>query len=71
LPRILGLTVSEFAEQYPHDKFGVVTFLEVLGHQTAPAEFVEQVKSCLRPRGYMALSVRDVMQMAPYNFSGA
>jgi 2-polyprenyl-3-methyl-5-hydroxy-6-metoxy-1,4-benzoquinol methylase len=71
LLRILGLTISEFAEQYPDDKFGVVTFFEVLEHQAAPAEFVEQVKSCLRPRGYIALSVRDVMQMAPCNFLGA
>jgi hypothetical protein len=34
LLRILGLTISEFAEQYP-----------------------EQVKSCLRPRGYIAWGV--------------
>src|ERR1700692_553808 len=57
LPRVLGLTISEFAERYPDDKFDVVTFFEVLEHQAAPAEFVEKVKTCLRPGGYIALSV--------------
>lgn len=57
LLRILGLTISEFAEKYPGDKFDVITFFEVLEHQTAPVEFVEKVKSCQRPRGYIALSV--------------
>jgi SAM-dependent methyltransferase len=57
LPRVLGLTISEFAERYPDDKFDVVTFFEVLEHQAAPLEFLEKVKSCLRPRGYIALSV--------------
>jgi SAM-dependent methyltransferase len=57
LPRVLGLTISEFAERYPDDKFDVVTFFEVLEHQAAPLEFVEKVKACLRPRGYIALSV--------------
>lgn len=57
LPRVLGLTILEFAEQFPGEKFDVVTFFEVLEHQAAPVEFVEQVKSCLRPHGYVALSV--------------
>jgi SAM-dependent methyltransferase len=57
LPRVLGLTISEFVEQHEGVKFDVVTFFEVLEHQAAPAEFVKQVKSCLRPRGYIGLSV--------------
>jgi len=57
LPRVLGLTISEFAEHYPDDKFDVVTFFEVLEHQAAPLEFVEKVQACLRPRAYVALSV--------------
>ena len=57
LPRVLGLTIAEFAETYPAEKFDVVTFFEVLEHQAEPCEFVERVKACLRPRGYMALSV--------------
>ena len=57
LLRILGLTVSEFAEQYPGEKLSVVTVFEVLEHQAGPAEFLERVKSGLRPRGYIAWSV--------------
>jgi SAM-dependent methyltransferase len=57
LPRVLGLSISDFAERNPDEKFDVVTFFEVLEHQAAPAEFVEKVKSCLQPRGYIALSV--------------
>lgn len=77
LPRVLGLTVSEFAEKYPDDKFDVVTFFEVLEHQAAPRDFVEKVKACLRPRGYIALSVPnrerwltgpDVLDYPPNHF---
>jgi hypothetical protein len=57
LLRILGLTISEFAEQYPDEKLRVVTFFEVLEPQAAPVEFWEQVKTCQRPRGSIARSV--------------
>jgi SAM-dependent methyltransferase len=77
LPRVLGLTVSEFAEKYPGEQFDVVTFFEVLEHQAAPVEFLQKVKSCLRPRGYIALSVpnrerwltgQDVLDYPPNHF---
>jgi 2-polyprenyl-3-methyl-5-hydroxy-6-metoxy-1,4-benzoquinol methylase len=77
LPRVLGLTVSEFAEKYPNEKFDVVTFFEVLEHQAAPVEFIQKVKSCLRPGGYIALSVPnrerwltgpDVLDYPPNHF---
>jgi SAM-dependent methyltransferase len=57
LPRVFGLTIEGFAEKYPDEKFDVVTFFEVLEHQAEPAPFLEKVKSCLRPRGYIGLSV--------------
>jgi SAM-dependent methyltransferase len=57
LSRVFGLTIGEFAEKYPDDKFDVLTFFEVLEHQAQPAAFLERVKSCLRPRGYIGLSV--------------
>jgi SAM-dependent methyltransferase len=57
LPRVLPLTVVEFAKHYPEEQFDCVTFFEVLEHQAAPLEFIESVKTCLRPRGYVALSV--------------
>jgi SAM-dependent methyltransferase len=77
LPRVLGLTISEFAEKYPSEKFDVVTFFEVLEHQAAPAEFLEKVKACLRPGAYIALSVPnrerwltgpDVLDYPPNHF---
>jgi SAM-dependent methyltransferase len=57
LPRVLPLTIVGFAKQHPEEKFDCVTFFEVLEHQAAPIEFIEGVKACLRPRGYVALSV--------------
>jgi 2-polyprenyl-3-methyl-5-hydroxy-6-metoxy-1,4-benzoquinol methylase len=77
LPRVLGLTMSEFVEKYPGEKFDIVTFFEVLEHQAAPVEFVEKVKSCLRSGGYIALSVPnrerwltgpDVLDYPPNHF---
>ncbi len=77
LPRVLGLTISEFAEKYPGEKFDVVTFFEVLEHQAAPVEFLEKVKACLKTRAYIALSVPnrerwltgpDVLDYPPNHF---
>lgn len=77
LPKVLGLTISEFAKQRPDEKFDVVTFFEVLEHQAAPVEFLKDVKCCLRPGGYIALSVPnrerwmtgpDVLDYPPNHF---
>jgi len=77
LSRVLGLTVSEFADKYPGEQFDVVTFFEVLEHQAWPVEFLQKVKSCVRPRGYIALSVPnrerwltgpDVLDYPPNHF---
>jgi SAM-dependent methyltransferase len=77
LPRVLGLTVSEFVEKYPGEQFDVVTFFEVLEHQASPVEFLQKVKSCVRPGGYIALSVPnrerwltgpDVLDYPPNHF---
>jgi SAM-dependent methyltransferase len=77
LPRVLGLTVSEFAEKYTGEQFDVVTFFEVLEHQASPVEFLQKVKSCVRPGGYIALSVPnrerwltgpDVLDYPPNHF---
>ncbi len=57
LPRVFPLSISEFARQNAGMKFDVVSFFEVLEHQAAPEEFVEIVRTCLRPRGFIALSV--------------
>jgi SAM-dependent methyltransferase len=77
LPRVFPLTISGFVEQYPGKKFEVVTFFEVLEHQAAPVEFVEKVKACLQPGGFVALSVPnrerwltgpDVLDYPPNHF---
>ncbi|MBZ5527515.1 MAG: class I SAM-dependent methyltransferase [Acidobacteriia bacterium] len=57
LERVLPLTIAEFAAQHQDEKFDVVTFFEVLEHQSAPVEFLRNVKACLKPRGVIALSV--------------
>jgi 2-polyprenyl-3-methyl-5-hydroxy-6-metoxy-1,4-benzoquinol methylase len=78
LPRVLPLTVAEFANQHPDEKFDVVTFFEVLEHQASPAEFLQKVKACLRLRGTIAMSVPnrerwltgpDVLDYPPNHFS--
>src|SRR5260370_15591564 len=38
--RVLGLTISEFTDQHPEERFDVVTFFEVLEHTAAPGEFL-------------------------------
>ena len=77
LERVLPLTIAEFAEKHPEQKFDVVTFFEVLEHQTAPGEFLQKVKSCLKPRGVIGLSVPnrerwmtgpDVLDYPPNHF---
>jgi len=77
LPRVFPLTISEFVERYPDKKFEVVTFFEVLEHQAAPVEFLHKVKSCLRSRGVIAISVPnrerwltgpDVLDYPPNHF---
>jgi SAM-dependent methyltransferase len=57
LPRVIGLTIADFAEKYPDQKFDIVTFFEVLEHQAEPVTFLSSVKACLRTQGYAALSV--------------
>jgi SAM-dependent methyltransferase len=77
LLRVFPLTISEFVERYPDKKFEVVTVFEVLEHQAAPVEFVQKVKSCLRSRGLIAISVPnrerwltgpDVLDYPPNHF---
>jgi 2-polyprenyl-3-methyl-5-hydroxy-6-metoxy-1,4-benzoquinol methylase len=77
LQRVLPLTVSAFAAQHPEEKFDTLTFFEVLEHQAAPLEFLRSVKTCLKPRGQIALSVPnrdrwltgpDVLDYPPNHF---
>jgi SAM-dependent methyltransferase len=77
LQRVLPLTILEFAEQHPEERFDVVTFFEVLEHQAAPVEFLQNVRECVRTGGLIALSVPnrerwltgpDVLDYPPNHF---
>jgi 2-polyprenyl-3-methyl-5-hydroxy-6-metoxy-1,4-benzoquinol methylase len=77
LQDIFPLAILNFVQQYPGKTFDVVTFFEVLEHQAAPAAFLEGVRCCVRPRGYIALSVPnrerwltapDVLDYPPNHF---
>jgi SAM-dependent methyltransferase len=57
LENIFPFSIIDFVAQYHAEKFDVVTFFEVLEHQADPAAFLHSVASCLRPGGYIALSV--------------
>src|SRR5882724_1870398 len=77
LQKVFPLTISEFAEQHAGEHFDVVTIFEVLEHQATPAEFLQKVKTCVRPGGMIALSVPnrerwltgpDVLDYPPNHF---
>jgi len=77
LQRVFPLTIAEFAERYADEQFDVVTFFEVLEHQAAPADFLQRVKTCVRPGGMIVLSVPnrerwltgpDVLDYPPNHF---
>jgi 2-polyprenyl-3-methyl-5-hydroxy-6-metoxy-1,4-benzoquinol methylase len=77
LPYIFSLSILEFVQQHPDKTFDIVTFFEVLEHQASPAAFLEGVRCCVRPRGYIALSVPnrerwltapDVLDYPPNHF---
>jgi SAM-dependent methyltransferase len=57
LENIFPFSILDFTAQYTAAKYDVVTFFEVLEHQADPASFLKSVAACLRPGGYVALSV--------------
>jgi len=62
LESIFPLSIQQFVQQHPAEKFDVVTFFEVLEHQADPSSFLRSVLSVLRPGGYIALSVPNRLQ---------
>jgi len=59
LKNVFALSLEEFYE-YAIDqnlKFDIITFFEVLEHQTDPNKFLNIIKSLLNPNGYIAGSV--------------
>jgi len=50
-------SLEAFRSGNPGKIFDIVTFFEVLEHQADPSAFLQEVRECLRPRGFIALSV--------------
>lgn len=55
--RVFPLPLESFRAHFPNEVYDVITFFEVLEHQASPAAFLAEVRACLRPRGFIALSV--------------
>jgi glycosyltransferase involved in cell wall biosynthesis/2-polyprenyl-3-methyl-5-hydroxy-6-metoxy-1,4-benzoquinol methylase len=55
--RIFPVPLHSFHPRYPNELFDIVSFFEVLEHQADPAAFLSEVRPCLRPRGFIVLSV--------------
>lgn len=55
--RVFPLPLESFRAHYPNQVFDIVTLFDVLQHQADPATFLAEVRACLRPRGFIAISV--------------
>ena len=55
--RVFPVPLESFRISHPNEIFDLVTFFEVLEHQADPHSFLAEIRSCLRPRGFIALSV--------------
>jgi 2-polyprenyl-3-methyl-5-hydroxy-6-metoxy-1,4-benzoquinol methylase len=55
--RIFAQPLEAFRTSNPSKIFDIVTFFEVLEHQSDPSAFLAEARECLRPRGFVALSV--------------
>lgn len=75
--RIFSIPLESFRSHHPNEVFDLVSFFEVLEHQAEPAVFLSEIRACLRPRGFIALSVpnrdrwqtgQDVLDYPPNHF---
>ena len=61
--------LQSFRSHYPNEVFDIVSFFEVLEHQADPAAFLSEVRACLRPRGFIVLSVPNRNLSGPARLS--
>jgi len=54
---VFPLTLEELITSYQDKKFDVITFFEVLEHMDNPGNFINSIKTGLKPGGHIALSV--------------
>jgi SAM-dependent methyltransferase len=57
LRNVFAAVPADFQQGHPLEKFGTVTFFEVLEHQDDPQAFLDSAKSFLTEDGFIALSV--------------
>lgn len=57
LKDVLPVTLEELISSHQNNKFDVITFFEVLEHMDNPNNFINLIKTGLKPGGYIALSV--------------
>jgi SAM-dependent methyltransferase len=55
--RVFEIPLDSFRAKHPNEVFDLVTFFEVLERQADPHSFLTEVRACLQPRGFIALSV--------------
>jgi SAM-dependent methyltransferase len=55
--RVFALPLESFRTRHPNEIFDLITFFAVLERQADPHHFLAEIRGCLRPRGFIALSV--------------
>lgn len=56
LEKVFSLSLEEFIQKFPHEKFDIICFYHVLEHLENPVNFIEMTKILLKPDGYLAFS---------------
>jgi 2-polyprenyl-3-methyl-5-hydroxy-6-metoxy-1,4-benzoquinol methylase len=55
--RVYAMTLEEFAERFPEERFDVICFFHVLEHVERPLSFLEQTRARLRAGGMLCIAV--------------
>ncbi|MCM8796153.1 MAG: class I SAM-dependent methyltransferase [Candidatus Omnitrophica bacterium] len=57
IENIFEKDIDEFFQDFKGEKFDIITIFEVLEHLSKPLAFIQQIKSVLKPRGYIVISI--------------